>query len=198
MAESLKEKEEFKKRVQQVNEVYPIYEQLKELGYALSDKETPYQVTCPFHEDNKPSARYYPGSDRENYGHIHCFSCKTHAESCLLYAKIKNVGFGTALRELERKFNIEIKESKEEKPVPGTEDPKRLLLLAEKKLRQIRNFSSLQDYVMICQLIDKTEWEIKKSEKISPKMIENLHKSFEMIREARSSFEKQEEFNKLL
>jgi DNA primase len=196
MAElSQKEKDELKKRVQLVNEVYPVYEQLKELGHTLSDKDTPFQIACPFHEDNKPSARYYPGSDKENYGHVHCFSCKAHTDTCGLYAKLKNIGFGSALKELERRFNIKIKETKEEKPIPGAENPKRLISLAEKKLRQIRNSSSLQDYVKICQMVDGVEWEIKKSEKVSPKIIENIHKILEMVRQARLNFEQQQELN---
>lgn len=47
-----------------------ILDALRRIGVQVPDTERPFQIRCPFHDDETPSARVYPATDS-----LHCFAC---------------------------------------------------------------------------------------------------------------------------
>lgn len=53
------------------------------------------QTLCPFHDDHKPSLKYY---QKDN--HVYCFACSTSADSIDVYMKLNGCDFKAAVRAL--------------------------------------------------------------------------------------------------
>ena len=174
-------------RIQAVDSKYSIYDILLENGIELADQFTDLQISCPFHKDQRPSARYYGSRN----GHFHCYSCKTHANNSItLYAKFRHLEFMPALKELERRFGIKISRKPDvldrEEPTDkisseykshAWNDIPRLLQILENKLLRIRDHTSLIDYAKFCRVLDVVQWDFDKNQnQATPAMIEILKK----------------------
>jgi len=174
-------------RIKAVSSRFSVYDVLVENGIELADQFTDLQISCPFHKDQKPSARYYGSGG----GHFHCYSCKTHANNSIaLYGKFRSIDFMPALKELERRFGIKIPRQPD---IPGYEEPTdkisaeyksdawadipRILALLEKKLLRLRDKAPLVDYIKFCRVLDVVQWDFDKNQsKATPAMIQILEK----------------------
>jgi DNA primase len=175
-----------RRRSDAVEQTYDTYDVLTENGIEIPDRNTDFQISCPFHgPDRRPSARYYGSSSKP---HFHCYTCKFHAGPIDLYAKFKNVHFMDALKELERRFQIKVprrpnydEETKtRDKSTPNYKsdawkDVPRVLEALEKKLIRIRDKVSMLDYVKFCRVLDAVQWDLKHNgDKQTPEMVQIL------------------------
>lgn len=175
-----------KRRIAAVEEVYEVYDILTENGIEIPDRNIDFQVSCPFHPDRTPSARYYGSGTKR---HFHCWSCKSHLGTVALYAKFRKLEFMDGLKELERRFHIKVPQH----PDPTAEPPKdktasdytseawsdipRVLNILEKKLLRIRDKASLVDYTKCCRVLDAVYWDYDKSHgQTTPEMVKILGK----------------------
>ena len=68
----------------------------------------PISISCPLHKDEKPSMRLYKPKERGAY----CFSCGRAYTTSFIHAKLNpHLNFTQALRDLMKKFNIQILET---------------------------------------------------------------------------------------
>lgn len=160
-------KQWMKRRVQAVKEAYSTYDCLTENGVELIDGGTNLQISCPFHNDKTPSARYY-GADSDP--HFHCWTCKLHLDSLNLYMKFKDLEFKDALSQLERRFGISVPQRPDppqldelNKEAPdGWGDVPRLLEILERKLMRLRDRVPLTDFVKFCRVLDAVRYDFDK------------------------------------
>lgn len=162
-------KEWYERRVEAVEKTYDAYDALTEHGVEIPERGMDLQVLCPFHNEQRPSARYYGANSK---GHFHCYACKVHENSIGLYARFKGIKFNEALVQLERRFHIKIPRRPEEaiqepkdKGGPDYEsgawsDIPRVLGILENKLTRVRNKVSLVDYVKFCRVLDTIQWDL--------------------------------------
>lgn len=172
--ERTESQEWIRSRADAVSKVYTAYDAMVELGHGdgLVDHDTAIQVSCPFHGvDARPSARYYPASGhRPDY--VRCYFCKENWDSLNLFMKFKGLDFMTALRTLERRFEIKVPKRRDDasiaEPIDRSsisfkseawQDVPRVIKLLEAKLLRLRDKTSLQDYVKFCRVLDRVLWD---------------------------------------
>jgi len=164
-------KDQIRERVNTVEKLYSVYDVLQSAGInSIPDPFTPTQLSCLFHKDESPSARYYPSSANK-LSNYHCFSCKRHFGSVGLYAEYNKLKFMEALIQLERKFNIKIKKQDsvlikipdDSKQSPEWSNIPRLIDIAETKLRRNRDKCGFPDFIKFCRVIDHVTWDYEHS-----------------------------------
>lgn len=174
--EDLDIKEWIRKRANEVRSRFSAYDCLHENGHGemLVDLDTPVQVSCPFHgPDNRPSGRYYPSSGyRSDY--LRCYTCKENWDAINLYMKFRGLEFMEALKELEKRFHVQVPRSPKKIELPIPEDKKedytseawtdipRVISIVESKLLRNRNNIALIDFIKICRLIDAIDYDFEK------------------------------------
>lgn len=182
------EQEWIERRVQAVNEKFPVFTALQELGIDMVDEATDQQIQCPFPNhgpDNRPSTRYYASHGRKT-GHVWCFKEKIRAETVNLIAITKGIGFMEALSSLERRFGI-ITPKRPDSPIRAIErgenytseswsDVPRFLSVLESKLLRVKPKCSINEFVKFCRLIDAIQWDFDLSGKPSQEMVNALLK----------------------
>lgn len=113
-----------------------------------------FQMPCPFHKDNKPSAHLYEG-DR-----YHCFSCHKDLDVIGFFAEKEGTNFKNALYLLEVKYNIprlvehrneNIKIEEKSKEIPFAERWNFL----EKKVIQRKTAYGLDKYSKLLYALDE-------------------------------------------
>lgn len=173
------------RRAKAVLEVYTAFDALTENGIELQDRGEDMQIPCPFHNDTRPSARYYARGG--NDCRFHCFKCKYHLHGIDLFMKFKNLDFITALVELERRFRIKVPRRPE---APDIKDPvdrasnyvsdawadaPRVIKILEARLPKLRGSIPMADYVKFCRVLDSVQWDLDRSEGVTtPDMVQIL------------------------
>lgn len=185
------------RRAKAVLAAYTAFDALTENGIELQDRGEDMQIPCPFHNDTRPSARYYArgGTDCR----FHCFKCKYHLHGIDLFMKFKNLDFMTALVELERRFRIKVPRRPEapdiKDPVDrasdyvsdGWSDAPRVVKILEGRLKSLRGVVPMSDYVRFCRVLDSVQWDLDKSEgTTTPDMVHVLSRVKAMMEEASS------------
>ena len=186
------EQEWIGRRVSEVGKVYSAYHALTENGVELIDEATSLQILCPFHGDkNKPSARYYAPTGRNN-GHFWCFKCKIRLDGVSLYSRFKKKNFFESLAELERRFGIKVPKrptdvninpsdrSHDYKSVAWS-DMTRHLGILENKLIRNRHKATLPDYIKVCKLLDVIRYDFTLSGEPNDSMVRALNNASEFI-----------------
>lgn len=69
----------------------------------LKQSGTNYKGLCPFHQEKTPS---FTVSTVKNF--YHCFGCSEHGDAISFIAKIKNISYSDAAKNLAREFGIKI------------------------------------------------------------------------------------------
>jgi len=175
------------RRVSAIKAVYGTYDCLTENGVELVDENTDLQISCPFHKDRRPSARYY--ATASGSPHFHCFTCKLHLDSINLYMKFRGVEFMQALSELERRFGISVPRRPEspelqpDEPEPDRwADVPRMLGLLERKLLRLRDRTSMIDFVKFCRVLDAVGYDLERNgNNPTPSMAIALNRLREMM-----------------
>ncbi len=80
-------------------------------GFEL--KEGQNLVNCPFHDDSNPSMSVNTKAGEK--GVFCCHACGAKGDMITFYMKYHNVDFKTALRQINEKFSLKLKEKKKEK-----------------------------------------------------------------------------------
>lgn len=167
-----------RRRADAVRSRYTAFECLHEhgRGESLVDPDTPVQIFCPFHANvNTPAARYYPAlGGRPDY--VRCYACRENWDCLGLHMRFRGVQFMDAVRDLERRFGLKIPRRPEGPPIQEPKDKStpdyeseawsdvpRVLAVLEKKLRRIRDRSSMHDYVKFCRVLDAVQWDLDAS-----------------------------------
>lgn len=167
-------------RANAVRAKYTGFQCLHEHGHGeyLVDEDTPVSIFCPFHPNVETmAARYYP-SDGRYPDKVRCFgSCHSNFDSINMYMKFRGLDFMEALRELERRFGIQVA-AKPETAVGLPEvvdrssskyvseawaDVPRVLDMLEARLARLRSSASLTDYVKFCRVLDAVRHDLEKS-----------------------------------
>lgn len=183
------------RRAKAVLAVYSAFDALTENGIELQDRGEDMQIPCPFHNDTRPSARYYARGGIDS--RFHCFKCKYHLHGIDLFMKFKNLDFMTALVELERRFRIKVPRRPE---APDIKDPidrssgyvsdawsdaPRVVKILEARLPKIRGVVPMSDYVKFCRVLDSVQWDLDRSEGVTtPDMVQILNRVKAMMEEA--------------
>lgn len=167
------EKEWFQRRVIEVRKHITAFEILSTNGInTIPNEVTATQISCPdpnHGPDVRPSARFYPkDGSKDSFDHVWCFKDKKKFDAINLYGITKNIGYGKALTELEKRFGIKVpkKDSSPEHVQKSNEsdawdDLERVLPMVEKRLRKIREVSPMHDYIKLCRTIDEISWDFK-------------------------------------
>lgn len=75
------------------------------LGMTLEQRGASIQVLCPFHQDTRPSMRFF-AADGARPQHFHCFSCDAHGHAVDLVKQVQGIEFGPAVEWLARAFGV--------------------------------------------------------------------------------------------
>lgn len=182
------------RRAAAVMDVYTTYDALLEGGVDVGEPGEDMQIPCPFHPDTRPSARYYARSGRD--ARFHCFKCKYHLHSIDVFAKFKNLEFMEALKQLERRFRINVPKIPElqETPDPvdrGSDyvseawsDVPRVLKILEDRLTRLRYVVPMGEYIKFCRVLDSVKWDFDRLGSPGPGMVEILGTVKKMMEDA--------------
>jgi len=167
-----------RRRADAVRAKYTAYACLHEHGHGehLVDEDTPISIFCPFHGNvNTMAARYYPASGRKS-DYVRCFRCHENWDCLNLHMKFKGQTFMEALRELERRFRIQVERQPEEaEPEPVVDksssnyvseawsDVPRVLFMLEERLGRMRETASLHEFVRFCRVLDSVSYDLDRA-----------------------------------
>lgn len=165
-------KEEFIRiRIDRVKEMASLYDLMVAMGDPPRFRDRSAQMRCVFrgsHEegvDRKPSARYYPKGERDDYETYYCFYCTERPLDVIGFLqRQKGIPFMQALRELEQKHNIryddieiapdvgkELEEAAKRKSLP---DAWHMLRYAEDLLQRHRDKLGMTRFIRLAYLLD--------------------------------------------
>jgi hypothetical protein len=109
----LSEQEFTKLRVQRVRAAASVFDLLEAEGHPPRTRARSAQMKCVFgatyhkREDTKPSARYYPAGERDDYETYYCFYCTEQPLDAIhLLMRLKGMRFYDALRHLEHQHGV--------------------------------------------------------------------------------------------
>lgn len=168
----LSREEFFQLRIQRVKENASLYDALEDMGHTPRFEDRASQMPCCFMsshskgKDNKPSARYYPAGERDDYETYYCWVCTDRPLDVIgFHQRVQGVKFGEALRLLERKYGIRYDDVEVAKDISKElsalskasrkADPKRVLRGCEDYLRRNRDRYSMDQYVKLGYFLDR-------------------------------------------
>ncbi len=186
--------DDLKERITNVMKVYSAFDALTEGGINdVFDETVDTQMKCPWHgADNRPSSRYYYGGSKVR-SHFYCFKCHMRLNSVSIFSKFNNIRFMDALKKLESRFGIKVKDRNEISVIFKDKDHKyvsdkwsdieSLIVLAENKLLRIKDKCHLHDYVKFCRIIDNISYDFIKTQSGNQDMSKAMFKLFNMMNE---------------
>ena len=168
----LTEEEFFKLRVDRVRTTASLYDLLEEAGHPPRYKGRSGQMKCVFgatahqREDTKPSARYYPSGERNDYDSYYCFYCTERPLDAIYFlVRLKGIRYTEALRLLEHQYNITYQDVEVSKDISidldalrekaKEVDPGPVFGYCENHLVENKALIGLQRYVVLCLALDK-------------------------------------------
>lgn len=86
----------------------PLSEVARRLGIETEKRGSQISALCPFHQDTKPSLRFYP-ADQVAVEHYHCFACGAHGHAIDLVKQVQGSEFLPAVQWLAKGFGIRSK-----------------------------------------------------------------------------------------
>jgi hypothetical protein len=165
-------KEEFVRiRIDRVKEQASLYDIMAAGGSPPRFRDRSAQMRCVFQSshakgtDRKPSARYYPKGERDDYETFYCFYCTERPLDVIGFLqRQRGIPFMQALRELEQKHNIryddieiapdvgkELEEAAKQKSIP---DAWKMLRYAEELMDRHRDTLGMTRFVRLAYLLD--------------------------------------------
>lgn len=167
----LSREEFFKYRVERVKEVASLYDLLDAAGHPPRFEDRSAQMQCCFtgsHQkgkDNKPSARYYPAGERDDYETYYCFYCTPRPLDVIGFVQRQHGSkFMDALRYLERQYSIRYDGIEVAKDITQEldqlskavrhADPRRMLRNCEAYLRRNRDRYTMKQFLGLGYMLD--------------------------------------------
>lgn len=161
----------FQLRINRVREAASLYDLMADEGFEPRFRGRSGQMRCCFlgshseGEDRKPSARYYPAGERDDYETYYCWVCTERPLDAIGFMqRARSWGFMEALRFLERKYGVRyddvemapdigkvLKELDRRKSVV---DPKYLFDSCERYLRENRDRIGMERFVKLSYALD--------------------------------------------
>lgn len=74
---------------------------LRYFGVSLTHPERGESIPCPFHGDNRPSAKYHPEKPGKP-SHLWCYVCRKNWDAVALWASFMNLSYKDTLSAMER------------------------------------------------------------------------------------------------
>mgnify|MGYP006285294075 CR=1 FL=1 len=187
----LDEKEFTELRIQRVREATSLYGMLEDAGHAPRFRDRSGQMKCAFglsshqREDTKPSARYYPAGERDDYETYYCWVCTERPLDAIhFYMRQRGLNFWEALRDLEYKHGIKYDDVELVKDISQelqdlakkaqTVDPRLIFDYCEQLLLQNRDILGMKRYIALCNALDKVYHE--HDEKFPVRSVQRLEK----------------------
>jgi hypothetical protein len=163
-------------RVESIHTRVTAYDVLRSNGVDLrqtSDAQEE-QFSCPFHgEDNRPSARVYPESNR-GPSHTWCFFCQERSDAIDLWRKFnggEDKSFGQILSEIEKAYGLTTPELPEDAIYDEPKGPdlfeefERLVDVCERRLQEAepayRATDDLVGYLQVGSVLDKLRYRVE-------------------------------------
>ena len=169
----MSKKDFFQFRIRNVKETASLYTEMVSSGAEPRYEDRSAQVRCSFGalhpgsgRDNKPSARYYPKGERNDYDTYYCWGCTPQPLDVIGWVqRTQGVSFPQALRRLEQQYRIKYddiefsadveKEIRELGKKVKVVDPKRLFHACEEFLRINRLSIGPKRFVGSSYVLDK-------------------------------------------
>lgn len=183
----LTKEEFFKHRIEKIKKEASLYDVMTEVGIQPRYRDRSAQLHCCFStyhtkgEDIKPSARYYPKGDRNEYETYYCWVCTSQPLDVIGFTqRVKNLSFAQALYYLERQYHIRyddlefIKDLSDELSDLGKKqsDSNIYLNMCENLLVNFKNVLGLELYSKFAYLLDIIYLDAKDTKKVQDRVLQ--------------------------
>ena len=163
----------FKYRIETVKETASLHAAMTDYGAEPRFEDRSAQMRCCFAashgktgKDVKPSARYYPKGERDDYETYYCWVCTPRPLDVIGFVqRVRGDSFMDALRYLEQQYRIRYDDIELSADVRSElkgmtrrkveADPKRQFKACEELLRQNRDAIGLNRFVKVSYVLDR-------------------------------------------